>query len=128
MAERRRIIPASVGPLFKDLRENITKPALRLVLDLGETTEELCSEFAYPVLVKNAVVRTQISQPSITFYYSYVMNSPEQNLFKPSCYFSSNFAVFSHFFHTFKQAHTIQYELYYSVCDKTCENRLGICL
>eukprot|EP00057_Strongylocentrotus_purpuratus_P031616 XP_785130.3 PREDICTED: ubinuclein-2 isoform X2 [Strongylocentrotus purpuratus] len=55
MAERRRIIPASVGPLFKDLRENITKPALRLVLDLGETTEELCSEFAYPVLVKNAV-------------------------------------------------------------------------
>ncbi|XP_071504243.1 uncharacterized protein [Diadema antillarum] len=54
MAERRRIIPASVGPLFSDQRDTKTPPALRLELDLRETTEETCPEFAYPVLVKNA--------------------------------------------------------------------------
>lgn len=56
MAERRRIIPASVGPLFKPKEEKSWKPAVRFTLTLDEPNDTKCTEYSYRELYKNAVV------------------------------------------------------------------------
>ncbi|XP_022098885.1 ubinuclein-1-like isoform X2 [Acanthaster planci] len=55
MAERRRIIPSSVGPLFPLKKEKETAPSLRFDLTLKEPSDKTCSVFSYSQLVKNAV-------------------------------------------------------------------------
>ncbi|XP_038055524.1 ubinuclein-1-like isoform X2 [Patiria miniata] len=55
MAERRRIIPSSVGPLFPVKKEKETAPSMRFKLNLKEPSDKTCSVFSYCQLVKNAV-------------------------------------------------------------------------
>ncbi|XP_033631683.1 ubinuclein-1-like isoform X1 [Asterias rubens] len=54
MAERRRIIPSSVGPLFPLKKEKETVPTLRFSLTLKEPSDKTCSVFSYCQLVKKA--------------------------------------------------------------------------
>ncbi|XP_072040572.1 LOW QUALITY PROTEIN: uncharacterized protein [Amphiura filiformis] len=59
MAERRRIIPASVGPLFQPKEEKSWEPAVRFELTLDEPNDTKCSEYSYRELYKNAVGETE---------------------------------------------------------------------
>ncbi|XP_071949832.1 uncharacterized protein [Antedon mediterranea] len=55
MAERRRIIPLSVGPLIKQEEAKPEKPTPRFTLSLAESNERECPEFCFSELMKNAL-------------------------------------------------------------------------
>ncbi|XP_033118164.1 ubinuclein-1-like isoform X2 [Anneissia japonica] len=66
MAERRRIIPSSVGPFIKQEEAKPKKPTLRFTLSLAESNERECSEFSFSQLMKNAL-GDEVEQPEPKF-------------------------------------------------------------
>lgn len=54
MAERRRIIPASVGPDFYGTQEQPDRPTRRLTVTLPESSDKTSPEFSYIDLVKES--------------------------------------------------------------------------
>lgn len=56
MAERRRIIPASVGPDFYGTQEQPDRPTRRFTVTLPESNDKTSPEFSYIELVKQAGV------------------------------------------------------------------------
>ena len=93
MAERRRIIPSSVGPLFPLKKEKETVPTLRFSLTLKEPSDKTCSVFSYCQLVKKAAV----SKPMVPNSNSKWCILIEQHLF----YVLTKFSHFSPYFRAF---------------------------